>query len=834
MSPFVDLTELPCDKRDQLMTTTILIVDDSQTERDTYRGYLTKDRPDTYRILEAETLKQGLNLCWEEKPDAILLDFELTNGDGLEFLQQLKERGYPHPLPVIMLTGQGDLIIAIQAMKRGAYDYLVKSTLNSEMLQNTLDNLLALMNMIAERTQAKIALQESEAQFQRIAALLPGAIYIFVQRLDGSTYLEYMSAMGEEIMELTVEEVLHNMHLSYDTIHPDFRRANLASETDATETMQPFQYEYQINVDSGKTKWLQANARAVKRENGEIAWYGVLCDISDRKQTEKELLELNQSLELRVSQRTGELQAREKQLRELSERLALSLKSGAIGCWEWDIRHDLLTWDERMYELYGVKPSKPNKNYAFWINRLHPDDRAIIEANFEKALVDQAEFNTEYRVIYPDGSIHFIESYSLIQRDEEGKPQSMIGINLDVSSRKQAEELIRQQVERESLLREITQRIRESLDLKTIFETATQEIREFLDADRVAILQFSHDSNFVDSEFVAESVINGFTSALGEKFQDHCFREKYHRDYQQGKIQAVNDIYENGIAQCLINILAQFHVRASLIVPLLKGTELWGLLCIHQCDGPRSWQPLEIDLLKQIASQLTIAIQQASLYQQVQNELEENNQLFLQLTRELEQKKILLKEIHHRVKNNLQVMSSIMYLQFGKASPEIKALSEEYQNRLQSIAVLHEQLYRGNNLSDIDISQYITTLSKNLFQCYAIDSALITLKMEVNEIYLPLDQSIPLGLIMNELISNALKHAFPQGQGEITISLIESEKQISLTIADNGIGLPTDFDPEKTDTLGMQLIISFTQQLEGELTCNSKNGSIFQITFPSL
>lgn len=816
------------------MTTTILIVDDSQTERDTYRGYLTKDRPDTYRILEAETLKQGLKLCWEEKPDAILLDFELTNGDGLEFLQQLKERGYPHPLPVIMLTGQGDLIIAIQAMKRGAYDYLVKSTLSSEMLQNTLDNLLALMNMIAERTQAQIALQESEAQFQSLASLLPGAIYIFVQRLDGSTYLEYMSAMGDKILELTVEEVLQNIHLSYDKINPDFLRANLASETDATETMQPFQHEYQINVDSGKTKWLQANARAVKRENGEIAWYGVFCDISDRKKTEKELLELNQSLELRVSQRTGELQAREKQLRELSERLALALKSGAIGCWEWDLRHDLLTWDERMYELYGIKPSKPNKNYAIWINRLHPEDRAMIEANFQKALIDQTEFNAEFRVIHPDGSIHFIESYSLIQRDEEGKPQSMIGINLDVSQRKQNEELIRQQVERESLLREITQRIRESLDLKTIFETATQEIRAFLKADRVAILQFSHDSNFVDSEFVAESVINGFISALGEKFQDHCFREKYHRDYQQGKIQAVNDIYENGMAQCLINILAQFHVRASLIVPLLKGTELWGLLCIHQCDSPRSWQPLEIDLLKQIASQLAIAIQQASLYQQIQNDLEENHQLFLQLTRELEQKKILLKEIHHRVKNNLQVMSSIMYLQFGKASPEIKALSEEYQNRLQSIALLHEQLYRGNNLSDIDLSQYITTLSKNLFQCYAIDSTLITLKMEVNEIYLPLDQSIPLGLIMNELISNALKHAFPKGQGEINISLIQSEKQISLTFADNGVGLPTDFDPKKTDTLGMELIISFTQQLEGELTCNSQNGAIFQIIFPSL
>lgn len=816
------------------MTTTILIVDDSQTERDTYRGYLTKDRPDTYRILEAETLKEGLQLCWEEKPDAILLDFELTNGDGLEFLQQLKERGYPHPLPVIMLTGQGDLIIAIQAMKRGAYDYLVKSTLTSEMLQNTLDNLLALMNIISERTQAQIALQESESQFQSLASLLPGSIYIFVERLDGSTYLEYMSAIGDEILGFTFEQILENIQLFHKKINHNHLQKNLNLLSDGKENIRQFKDEYQINVDSGKTKWLQANARAFKRENGEIAWYGVFCDISDRKKTEKELLELNQSLELRVSQRTSELQAREKQLRELSERLALSLKSGAIGCWEWDLRHDLLTWDERMYELYGIKPSKPNKNYAIWINRVHPEDRTIIEADFQKALVDETEFNAEFRVIHPDGSIHFIESYSLIQRDEEGKPQSMIGINLDVSTRKQAEELIRQQVERESLLREITQRIRESLDLKTIFETATQEIREFLKADRVAILQFSLDSNFVDSEFVAESVINGFTSALGEKFQDHCFREKYHREYEQGKIQAVNDIYENGMAQCLIALLAQFQVRASLIVPLLKGTELWGLLCIHQCDSPRSWQPLEIDLLKQIASQLAIAIQQASLYQQVQNELEENHQLFLQLTRELEQKKILLKEIHHRVKNNLQVMSSIMYLQFDKASPEIKALSDEYQNRLQSIALVHEQLYRGDNVSNIELSQYITTLSENLFQCYGIDSALITLKMEVNEIYLPLDQSIPLGLIMNELISNALKHAFPKRQGEITISLIESEKQISLTIADNGVGLPTDFDPEKTDTLGMQLIISFTEQLEGELTFNTQNGAIFQITFPSL
>ncbi|MBD2459517.1 GAF domain-containing protein [Oscillatoria sp. FACHB-1407] len=184
-----------------------------------------------------------------------------------------------------------------------------------------------------------------------------------------------------------------------------------------------------------------------------------------------------------------------------------------------------------------------------------------------------------------------------------------------------SEAQIRQQIERETLLREITQRIRQSLDLQTIFETACHEIRQVVQADRVAIFKFRPDSHFDDGEFVAESVVEGFSPVVTIQVHDHCFGKNYSNFYAKGRFQAVDDIYASGLQPCHSNILAQFQVRANLIMPLLSGEQLWGLLCIHQCAAPRHWQPSEIELTQQLASQLAIAIQQASLYDQIQSEL---------------------------------------------------------------------------------------------------------------------------------------------------------------------------------------------------------------------
>jgi len=208
--------------------------------------------------------------------------------------------------------------------------------------------------------------------------------------------------------------------------------------------------------------------------------------------------------------------------------------------------------------------------------------------------------------------------------------------------------------EQEHLLWEISQRIRQSLDLQTIFETACAEIRDLIQTDRVAIFQFYPDSYFDDGEFVAESVVEGYGSVVNIRVHDHCFGEQYSALYAQGHFFAADDIYSNGLQTCHSDILAQFQVRANLVIPLLCGEQLWGLLCVHQCRGPRPWQAFETKLTQQIANQLAIAIQQANLYHQIQADLVVQQQAEAQIARQLEQQQVLA-AITERIRDSLNV-----------------------------------------------------------------------------------------------------------------------------------------------------------------------------------
>ena len=167
------------------------------------------------------------------------------------------------------------------------------------------------------------------------------------------------------------------------------------------------------------------------------------------------------------------------------------------------------------------------------------------------------------------------------------------------------------QIEQQQALTSIIDKIRSSLNLEVIFETTTTEIRQLLNADRVGMFQFTPGSGWDEGEFVAEDVAPGFSSAMAAKIYDHCFGSQFAVYYTQGRVQAVSDIYTAGLSDCHIQILDQFQVRANLIVPVLKGGELWGLFCIHQCSNTRRWQLSEIEFVKKIADYFAVALQQA-------------------------------------------------------------------------------------------------------------------------------------------------------------------------------------------------------------------------------
>jgi signal transduction histidine kinase len=193
----------------------------------------------------------------------------------------------------------------------------------------------------------------------------------------------------------------------------------------------------------------------------------------------------------------------------------------------------------------------------------------------------------------------------------------------------QAQQLSKVAKQQQALFGVIT-KIRESLDVKTIFMATTTEVRRLLDADRVAVFRFTPDSDYSNGEFVSEDVQLGLPEAINKKIHDHYFGKHYAEKYHQGRIQAIADIYKADLSDCHIKILAQFQVRASLVVPLLKGgvgtgspSLLWGLLCIHQCTAPRPWDSSEIDFVRQIAAHLGVALKQAELLTQTQQQAEQ-------------------------------------------------------------------------------------------------------------------------------------------------------------------------------------------------------------------
>jgi PAS domain S-box-containing protein len=196
-------------------------------------------------------------------------------------------------------------------------------------------------------------------------------------------------------------------------------------------------------------------------------------------------------------------------------------------------------------------------------------------------------------------------------------------------------------------------------------------------------------------------------------------------------------------------------------------------------------------------------------------------------------KEMLLKEVHHRVKNNLQIISSLLNMQAELLpEPALKGALLESRRRVESMAMIHERLYLNEDFDQLDFRQYVESLAHELFNIYFINSNLVSLKLELEPVSLELNQAIPCGLILNELMSNCLKYAFPDGRpGEILVALGCNDGQVTLRVADNGIGLPAGLDWRKSQSLGLQIVNILARQLMGTVRQESVAGADFSLIF---
>lgn len=225
---------------------------------------------------------------------------------------------------------------------------------------------------------------------------------------------------------------------------------------------------------------------------------------------------------------------------------------------------------------------------------------------------------------------------------------------------------------------------------------------------------------------------------------------------------------------------------------------------------------------------------------QLRTEMEERKKAGEQVQKSLQEKDVLLREIHHRVKNNLQIIQSMLNLQLPQIKDEkTVALFKESQDRVFSMALIHEKLYQSETLARINFDEYISSLVNHLFLSYGAAGRAIRSKISTEGIILDVDVTIPCALIVNELVSNALKHAFPTPRpkgaaGEISVGLRHGQENLFLlTICDNGTGLPEDFDVQQSASLGLKLVLALVRQLQGSIHMSRSCGVGFTISFPA-
>ncbi|MBD2571097.1 GAF domain-containing protein [Anabaena lutea] len=343
------------------------------------------------------------------------------------------------------------------------------------------------------------------------------------------------------------------------------------------------------------------------------------------------------------------------EISKIHQQLMLALKAAKMGVWDWDLRQDRIVWSIGHDQLFGlVEPE------AIVLKSLvDPRDWQFVNLALNQAFVEQQDYYQEFRVVWPDGSIHWIEGRGKFFLNDAGQAVRFLGTMVEVSDRKLAEiklqELnadlenrvqnrtldleksqtaLQQQIEREQIFMRLTQQIRQSLNLEEILNTAVTQVRNLLAVDRVLFYRITENSS---ASIIAEAVSNPSLSIINSVHALDVLPPECYQHYLNGEVTIFNNCQNQEVIPWWAANLGVNQVTAQLVVPIIQESHLWGLLITHQCSDrtkcSAEWQPGEIDLLQQLANQIAIAIQQSELYQQLETELRQRQQIETALRR---------------------------------------------------------------------------------------------------------------------------------------------------------------------------------------------------------
>jgi PAS domain S-box-containing protein len=511
---------------------------------------------------------------------------------------------------------------------------------------------------------------------------------------------------------------------------------------------------------------------------------GEMLGIAERT---AEIESLNQGLEAHVANRTAELVSANTELekevfdRKLAQaglaeqraflRQIIDLNPNFVFAKDRQGRFTLV--NQAIAEAYGttVEELLGKTDADFNSNAQEVESFRRIDLDVINTLTEK--FIPEEVLTDAAGHVRWLQTIKRPIISPDGTAQQMLGIAADITTRKHAEKALRQSEER---FRQIAENIRE-----------------------VFWITEPSDNKLLYISPAYEEVWGVTYESLSEVSQ--MWRDTIHPEDQARVFEAVATVLSNG----------GYDLEYRIVRP----------------EGEIRW-------VRDRAFPITNVSGEVYRVAGVIDDVTERKKALELIKTSLHEKEVLLKEIHHRVKNNMQVITSLLSLQ-SRAIGDVqaRAVFQDSQNRVKSMALIHETLYQSKDLSRINFAEYLQKLVAHVSRSYRLRPDAVRISVQVDDISLPIDTAVPCGLIINELASNSLKYAFPgEKKGEIKITFDRTDTHFVLRVADTGIGLPTDFDPEKGRSLGMKLVRMLTTQLCGEIECRNGVGTTFEIKFP--
>ena len=513
----------------------------------------------------------------------------------------------------------------------------------------------------------------------------------------------------------------------------------------------------------------------------------VVRNINERREAEETLKKAYDNLDKLVKERTSQLEKAYHSLKESEKRLAEAQKMSHIGNWEWNLITDRVYWSDELYRIFNYSSRELAPSYNEYLSYVNPKDRDHVDNAF-KEFINGKPCSIDHRIILANGEERTVHLQSEAIFDEKKIPIRLKGIVQDITERKKAEEKI-------------------------------QSLANVVESSNDAIITISLDSIITSWNMGAEQIY-GYSS-----------KEIIGKDVSILAPENLKNETKKLIEKVKLGEKIQHYITSR----LRKGGKL---IYVSIALSPVFDASGELVAISAIVRDIT---------QRIESEKSQ-----------VKAEKAKKKEIHHRIKNNLQVISSLLDLQVEKfknreciKDSEILEAFRESQDRVISMALIHEELYKGEGFETLDFSTYIRELVENLFQTYILNSKNIHLHIDMEaNIFLDMDTAIPLGIIVNELVSNSLKHAFSgREEGKIYIKLrreedrefINSRKESKyegcksasfiLKVSDDGMDIPKSIDFENSKSLGIKLVTTLVDQLAGELELKRSNETEFTIRF---